>query len=81
MVTFLVLNIVMIIVTGGASVIVTIFVANWDGSAVDSTDCVTVDNSCTCLIYNTSSEARYEVFDGMFLLNLKSVQDTVKTHE
>lgn len=58
MVTFLVLNIIMTIVTAAASIVVTIAMAFWNG--VSTTDCTTVGNSCVCNIGYDS----YETYDG-----------------
>lgn len=59
MVTFLVLNIIMTIVTAGAAIIVTIALAFWSG-AVDTSKCVTTDGSCIC--YNNGYST--ETYDG-----------------
>ena len=47
MVTFLVLNIIMTIVTAGAAIVVTVALAFWN-AAVDTTNCVTTDGKCIC---------------------------------
>lgn len=60
MVTFLVLNIIMTIVTAGAAIIVTIALAVWSGAVVDTSKCVTIDGSCTCYTNDYSSET----YDG-----------------
>ena len=54
MVTFLVLNIIMTIVTAGAAIVVTIALAIWN-TAADTANCVTVDGSCRCSSYDDYS--------------------------
>lgn len=61
MVTFLVLNIIMTIVTAGASIVVTIALAFWN-AAVSTTNCVTVENSCVC-----GSGYTKETYDGKII--------------
>lgn len=47
MVTFLVLNIIMTIVTACAAIVVTIALSFWT-AIVDTTDCTSYDGSCVC---------------------------------
>ena len=58
MITFLVLNIIMTILTAVASIIVTIAVGVWN-TAVSASDCITVGDSCVC--------ANNETYDGTIL--------------
>ena len=61
MVTFLVLNIIMTIVTAAASIVITFFLSFWN--TVNRTDCMTVGDSCVCNIgYDTYT------YDGRILL-------------
>ena len=59
MVTFLVLNIIMTIVTAAASIVVTVAMAFWNGISYSTTDCTTVGDKCVC-----SNGYSYETFDG-----------------
>lgn len=47
MITFLVLNIIMTIVTACAAIVVTIALSIWT-AIVDINDCISLDDSCVC---------------------------------
>lgn len=68
MVTFLVLSIIVTVLSGAASIIVTVTLSIWDVAGLDFSDCTTVGSSCICPDHRS-----YGVNDCSYLHSIRAI--------